>query len=205
MNPSGSRRADCGAIVILAAVAELQCSSEKSVTSSHKPKSADAFDGDALPLADPPKTASNPLSSANPMAMSARVTRSCRVEEMSQTVWISGMVILAAVLVGTGLRHEVKSGAEQVSYVELPAASSSDEASRLEDGTIGSALATAAFGLSALQPETFNSEIVLDIIDASPLGYAEKDRLTARLMAAKAGRAELPSVLADIRSSLAIE
>ena len=124
---------------------------------------------------------------------------------MSQTVWISGMVILAAVFIGTGLRFEVNPDAGQVAYLEAPAASSSNDASRLEDGTIGSALATAAFGLSALQPETFNSEIVLDIIDASPLGYAEKDRLTAKLMAARAGNAELPRVLADIRASLAVE
>ncbi|MEM6387433.1 MAG: hypothetical protein AAF718_14480 [Pseudomonadota bacterium] len=72
-------------------------------------------------------------------------------------------------------------------------------------GSTGSALATAAFGLSALQPETFNSQIVRDIIEASPLAYGEKDRLTAKLAAAEAGRGELPRVLADIRVSLAVE
>lgn len=80
-----------------------------------------------------------------------------------------------------------------------------EETRAVEVGSGGSALATAAFGLSALQPETFNGEIVLDIIEASPLEFSEKDRLTAKLMAAKAGNAELPRVLADIRMSLAIE
>ena len=69
----------------------------------------------------------------------------------------------------------------------------------------GSALASAAFGLSALQPETYNGEIVLDIIDASPLEQIEKMRLTASLQAAEAGQADLGSVLSDVRVSLAVD
>lgn len=72
-------------------------------------------------------------------------------------------------------------------------------------GSTGSALASAAFGLEALQPETYNGEIVLDIIDASPLERAEKRRLTASLEAAEAGRADLQRVLSDVRVSLAVE
>lgn len=75
----------------------------------------------------------------------------------------------------------------------------------LTSGDAGSALATAAFGLSALQPETYDGELVLDLIDASPLAVGEKDRLTAKLIAAEAGHGELPTVLADIRTSLAVE
>lgn len=69
----------------------------------------------------------------------------------------------------------------------------------------GSALSAAAFGLSALQPETYNGELVLDIIDASPLDVRDKDRLTAKLLAAEAGHAKLPDVLEDIRLALAVE
>ena len=59
--------------------------------------------------------------------------------------------------------------------------------------------------MDALQPETFNVEIVQDIIEASPLDLGEKDRLMAKLFAAEAGQAELPRVLTDIRVSLAVE
>ena len=72
-------------------------------------------------------------------------------------------------------------------------------------GSAGSALASAAFGLDALQPETYNGEIVLDIIDASPLAGTEKRRLAAGLEAAEAGRADLQSVLSDVRYALAVD
>lgn len=75
----------------------------------------------------------------------------------------------------------------------------------LSVGSVGSALASAAFGLDALQPETYNGEIVLDIIDASPLAGADKRRLVAGLEAAEAGRAELHRVLSDVRYALAVE
>lgn len=72
-------------------------------------------------------------------------------------------------------------------------------------GNSGSALASAAFGLSALQPETYNGEIVLDIIGASPLEHHEKMRLATSLRAAEAGRADLHRVLSEVRVSLAVE
>ena len=124
---------------------------------------------------------------------------------MGQVVWMSGLAVVIALLVGAGIATERETAAEPVAYVdtnvEPQAAPTTDPAV----GRAGSALATAAFGLSALQPETFNSEIVRDIIEASPLAYGEKDRLTAKLLAAEAGHAELPRVLADIRVSLAVE
>lgn len=123
---------------------------------------------------------------------------------MGQAFWISGLLIAVAIAVGAGLKSGAQDVAEPVSFLEEEAPAYGD-AQRLGDGSTGSALATAAFGLSALQPETFNSEIVLDIIEASPLAYAEKDRLTAKLIDATAGRAELPQVLEYIRVSLAIE
>jgi hypothetical protein len=72
-------------------------------------------------------------------------------------------------------------------------------------GSDGSALAVAAFGLSALQPATYNGEMVLEIIDASHLDEAEKGELTADLAAAEAGRADLKDVLEDVRIALALE
>ena len=72
-------------------------------------------------------------------------------------------------------------------------------------GSSGSALSVAAFGLSALQPDTYNGELVLEIIDASHLNEEEKDSLAAELAAAEAGRADLDEVLEDVRVALALE
>lgn len=117
---------------------------------------------------------------------------------------MSGTALAAVLAVGLAITIEDNNRPEPVALREAlrPAVAPVVE---LDTGSTGSALATAAFGLSALQPETFNSEVVIDIIEASPLGYSEKDRLTAKLMAAEAGNAELPEVLADIRVSLAVE
>ncbi len=123
---------------------------------------------------------------------------------MGRIVWIAGIVVLA-LAAGTGLFADRGTRFEPVVVVETQALPTIIEPVRLEPGRAGSALSAAAFGLSALQPETYNGEIVLDIIEASPLAYGEKDRLTAKLMAAEAGNAELPQVLADIRVSLAVD
>lgn len=72
-------------------------------------------------------------------------------------------------------------------------------------GSSGSALSVAAFGLSALQPDTYNGELVLEIIDASHLDEEEKDALAADLAAAEAGRADLDEVLEEVRVALALE
>lgn len=76
---------------------------------------------------------------------------------------------------------------------------------KLEAGASGRALAAAAFGLSALQPETYDGELVLDIIDASHLDTYEKRELTDNLKDAEAGRADLVLVLAEVRVALAVE
>ena len=69
----------------------------------------------------------------------------------------------------------------------------------------GSALAAAAFGLSALQPETYDGDIVLEIIHASHLNATEKEELTAVLLAAEEGQGDLVNVLQDVRVALAVE
>ncbi len=126
---------------------------------------------------------------------------------MGRFFWISSVAVAGAIVFGLNTMAERETVAKldeasQPSAFVEPAIGAPAE---LEIGTTGSALATAAFGLSALQPETFNSQIVRDIIEASPLAYSEKDRLTAKLMAAEAGNAQLPRVLADIRVSLALD
>ncbi len=68
----------------------------------------------------------------------------------------------------------------------------------------GSALATAAFGMSALQPATYNREVVLDIIQASPLSQADKSRLTGYLQNAETGTEKLSVVLKNVRIALAV-
>lgn len=124
---------------------------------------------------------------------------------MGQVRWIFGIVVVASFVVSAVILLDDEARMEPVSLAGPVVPGEVEKPRELQVGSGGSALATAAFGLSALQPETFNGEIVLDIIEASPLEFAEKDRLTAKLMAAKAGNAELPRVLADIRTSLAIE
>jgi hypothetical protein len=106
---------------------------------------------------------------------------------------------------GLAIKTERNSQVRQVAQQDVTVEAGTGPFVELQTGSAGSALATAAFGLSALQPETYNGEVVLDIIEASPLEYAEKDRLTAMLMSAEAGQGELPEVLEDIRISLAIE
>ena len=125
---------------------------------------------------------------------------------MGRFFWVSSVVVAGSIVFGLNsmAEREVISQVNvtpQSAFAEPEIGSPAD----LEIGTTGSALATAAFGLSALQPETFNIQIVRDIIEASPLAYSEKDRLTAKLMAAEAGNAHLPRVLADIRVSLALD
>lgn len=124
---------------------------------------------------------------------------------MGQVNWISGSMFVALFLVCALFLLDKEAKVRPIPLAQ-PVMSDDAEISRgVHVGSSGSALATAAFGLSALQPETFNGEMVLDIIEASPLEYSEKDRLTAKLMAAKAGNAQLPRVLEDIRTSLAVE
>ncbi|MEO1538013.1 MAG: hypothetical protein AAFR73_09805 [Pseudomonadota bacterium] len=124
---------------------------------------------------------------------------------MGRAVWISGSVLAFALALSFAIQINSNKKAAPVALVDTDTQFGPLEQTRVEIGSPGSALSTAAFGLSALQPETFNSQMVRDIIEASPLHYGEKDRLTAKLMAAEAGQAKLPRVLEDIRVSLAVE
>lgn len=69
----------------------------------------------------------------------------------------------------------------------------------------GSAIVTAAYGMDALQPASYDGALVIDLIDASHLGAAAKLRLSVNLAAAEAGRADLETVLSDVRAALALE
>ncbi len=125
---------------------------------------------------------------------------------MGQIFWITSVAAVCAAVVG------VRTIAEQAPTTDIESyetAYAEAEIGQPEafflSANRGSALASAAFGLSALQPETYNGEIVLDIIDASPLEHLEKVRLAANLQAAEAGRADLGAVLTDVRVSLAVD
>ncbi len=178
---------------------------ENSLLLPDKPKSADGLGGDALPLADLPGKARICLGSAAVGGISGVSGNAFEDSLMGRVFWISSACVAVALLIGAAVAHDPTKQVEPVAFVEGYAEPELGSATELEVGDTGSALATAAFGLSALQPETFNSQIVRDIIEASPLAYGEKDRLTAKLIAAQAGRAELPEVLEDIRISLAVE
>ncbi len=176
-----------------------------SLFSPYKPKSADGAGGDALPLADLSGEVRIRLGSAAVGSISGASGNAFEDSLMGRVIWISSACVAVALLIGAAVADDPTKQVEPVAFVDGYAEPETGSAAELEVGKTGSALATAAFGLSALQPETFNSEIVRDIIDASPLAYSEKDRLTAKLIAAQAGRAELPQVLEDIRISLAVE
>lgn len=124
---------------------------------------------------------------------------------MGHFLWISGAAASAVVLLAIAVTSDKREDAPSGSYLSAYAEPEVRETLEFNHRNDGSALATAAFGLSALQPETYNGQIVQDIIEASPLAYGEKDRLIAKLHAAEAGNAELPRVLTDIRVSLAVE
>lgn len=120
---------------------------------------------------------------------------------MGQVIFASSVLIVVAVLFGLSAQPGPRPIASDVAF----AAPEIGAPQQLTVGDTASALSTAAFGLSALHPETYNGQIARDVIAASPLGYSEKDRLTAKLYAADAGRAYLPKVLLDVRTSLAVE
>lgn len=121
---------------------------------------------------------------------------------MGRFVFVAAIGLAGAAVIGLTFRSDEPAPSEPARYVRAEPAATTV---MLDAKATGSALATAAFGLSALQPETFNPEIVRDIIEAAPLDNGEKDRLTAKLSAAIAGHADLPHVLSDIRTTLAVE
>ena len=124
---------------------------------------------------------------------------------MGQIFWITSVVAAFAVIFGVGTIAEQETQSLPDEYDTAFAEPDLGEPEAFFMRSSGSALASAAFGLSALQPETYNGEIVLDIIDASPLERAEKQRLAANLQAAEDGDADLHSVLSEVRVSLAVE
>ena len=123
---------------------------------------------------------------------------------MGQVVWITGAVASVAVAwaVASSSADSPRTLDEDydVAFAERDFGKSKEFPS-----ANGSALATAAFGMSALQPETYNEEIVMDIINASPLNDADKSRLAGYLAAAEAGSADLSDVLSNVRVALAVE
>ena len=121
---------------------------------------------------------------------------------MGQTVIISGTV--ATLLAIWAVTSFAERDGEVTDFETAYAEPEIGEPKTLELQS-GSALATAAFGMSALQPETYNGELVIELLKASPLTDEDKARLVASLNAAEVGQVDLPSVLADVRTALAIE
>lgn len=131
---------------------------------------------------------------------------------MGRVFWITSVAAAAAVIYGLNLERPDR--AESVAATDVPRAEvvvaevqpEIGEAEHLPPlGQSGFALATAAFGMSALQPETYDGDMVASIIAASPLEELEKVQLTSSLQAAERGKADLHSVLSDVRSALAVE
>ena len=122
---------------------------------------------------------------------------------MGQVIWISGLAGAAVIALLIGAGGALSPAGEQ--YETAYAEPDIGAPVQLTLGSDGSALSAAAFGMSALQPETYNGEIVLDIIQASPLTDDDKVRLASNLRAAESGQRELASVLADVRFALAVE
>lgn len=121
-------------------------------------------------------------------------------------------LIIGAAAAGVAILLGLSGGVPQaepqktVSVSLSPHVSSGLVATSVEEvGTTGEALAAAAFGMSALEPETYNGELVVHLIEASPLEDTIKDDLVAELEAAEAGQADLNDVLADVRVALAVD
>jgi len=122
---------------------------------------------------------------------------------MGQIIWISGMATAMAVIwtVSSGELEPTASESYATAYVEPDIG----EPIALDQSVTGSALAAAAFGMSALQPETYNGELVLDIINASHLAFDKKVKLAADIQAAEAGQTDLARVLSSVRVELAVD
>ena len=167
------------------------------------PFSADRYEPHALSLADLCLVSVSSLSRPETMGMnSAKCNADHKGLQMGQTAVIAGSATaLLAIWVVTSLADKgVEASDHSIAYAEPEIG----HAKTLELRS-GSALATAAFGMSALQPETYNGELVIELLKASPLADEDKARLVASLNAAEVGKGDLPSVLADVRTALAIE
>ncbi len=122
---------------------------------------------------------------------------------MGHIIWASSFAAVAAFVFGITTGDSDADGApvERSVVAETPTA----PAEVTGNGSWGSALASAAWGMSALRPETYNGEIVIDLLEASPLSESDRDAFEADLAAAELGRADLDEVLADIRMALALD
>lgn len=123
---------------------------------------------------------------------------------MDRIVWLAG-----ATAIGFGTWAVMSSGSERPTSATQGVADGQVIVSPIEDPTAfpmsnGSALSAAAFGMSALQPETYNGDIVTDIIKASPLAPDQKLKLQGDLRAAEAGHQNLSQVLTNVRNALAV-
>lgn len=125
---------------------------------------------------------------------------------MRQTIWIMTAAAAVGSVIGlTALGYQRPEPVEAKTSEQSRPVRVAKAQDVAEFGSSGRALATAAFGLSALQPDTYNGELVLEIIDASHLDEGEKQDLASDLAAAEAGRADLDDVLEDVRIALAVE
>ena len=118
---------------------------------------------------------------------------------------LAGAAIFGGTIGWAALENSNPTDAEIDSEYVLAPTAQTGEPLVVEFRENGSALAAAAFGLSALQPETYDGDIVLEIIHASHLNATEKEELTAVLLAAEEGQGDLVNVLQDVRVALAVE
>ena len=122
---------------------------------------------------------------------------------MGQIIWASSIAAVAAFFYGIAAGDPDANSAPVEPTVVAESRAAGEE--RSGNGSWGSALASAAWGMSALRPETYNGEIVIDLLEASPLSESERAAFEADLAAAELGRANLDEVLADIRVALALD
>lgn len=124
---------------------------------------------------------------------------------MGQFIWVLAGAAAVGTVIGLSKYSHQERVVGEASASVMEEANVQDETAAIDVGSRGSALAVAAFGLSALHPETYNGEMVIKIIDASHLDASAKRALERELEAAEAGRADLDVVLADVRVALAVE
>ncbi|MEO9825012.1 MAG: hypothetical protein ABJF50_11410 [Paracoccaceae bacterium] len=130
---------------------------------------------------------------------------------MGRVFWMTSVASAAVVIfvLSEGADQVESVEAAQLAYADTTVHSATPDIGTPEDlpdlSHSGFALATAAFGMSALQPETYDGDLVASIIAASPLEEVEKVQLTSNLQQAEEGDADLHRVLSDVRSALAVD
>lgn len=119
---------------------------------------------------------------------------------MGQYIVITGLASAVVVFVTVASSN---SELEEQAYSSAYVSADVPEPAELPTSS-GSALATAAFGMSALQPETYDRDVVMDIIQASPLSQPDKSRLAGYLNNAETGAEKLSVALKNVRIALAV-